>query len=47
MALNSGGGVILFDGEQDMSSACIKGAILTERDKELYEQRFMSYLDAF
>jgi hypothetical protein len=45
--LNSGGGLLLFDCEQQFEKVLVKGHSLTEKEKELYEQRFYSYLDVF
>lgn len=46
--LNSGGGVLLFDCvETGFNSAVVKGSLFSEKEKELYEQRLISYLDVF
>ena len=41
--LNSGGGIILFGCQESYSKIIVKGKLMTEKEKELYEQRFMSY----
>ena len=45
--LNSGGGIILFDCVKAYEKVIVKGTRLTEKEKEIFEQKFMSYLDAF
>jgi hypothetical protein len=42
--LNSCGGIMLFDCKRKLEKVVAKGTELTEKDKEEYEQRLMSYL---
>lgn len=45
--LNCGGGILLFDCDHDYDRIRPRGRIITEREKDELEQRFLSYLDVF
>jgi hypothetical protein len=45
--LNSGGGIILFDCERVYEKILVHGSKISEKEKEIFEQRFSSYLNAF
>jgi hypothetical protein len=45
--VNSGGGIIMFDCLKSYHQVFVQGCLLTEKDKEVCEQRLYSYLEVF